>query len=68
MLGYSREELLGIRAQELHPGDFQPDETLLAELKRGTRDSFKQETRYRRKDGSDLWGQLTVSVMHDAGG
>ena len=68
MLGYRREELSGIRAWELHPGDFQPDETLLAELKRGTRDSFKQETRYRRKDGSDLWGQLTVSVMHDAGG
>ncbi len=68
MLGYSREELSGIHARELHPVDFQPDETLLAELKRGTRDSFKQETRYRRKDGSDLWGQLTVSVVHDAGG
>ena len=68
MLGYSREELSGIHARELHPGDFQPDEALLAELKRGTRDSFKQETRYRRKDGSDLWGQLTVSVVHDAGG
>jgi len=68
MLGYSREELSGIHAGELHPVDFRPDETLLAELKRGTRDSFKQETRYRRKDGSDLWGQLTVSVVHDAGG
>jgi two-component system, cell cycle sensor histidine kinase and response regulator CckA len=62
MLGYSREELSGIHARELRPVDFQPDET------RGTRDSFKQETRYRRKDGSDLWGQLTVSVVHDAGG
>jgi PAS domain S-box-containing protein len=68
MLGYGREELSGIHARELHPGDFQPDETLLAELKRGTRDSFKQESRYRRKDGSYLWGQLTVSVVHDAGG
>src|SRR6266478_9565431 len=68
MLGYSREELSGIHARELHPVDFQPDETLLAELKRGTRDSFKQESRYRRKDGSYLWGQLTVSVVHDTGG
>ncbi len=68
MLGYSREELSGIHARELRPGDFQPDEALLAELKRGTRDSFKQESRYRRKDGSYLWGQLTVSVVHDAGG
>src|SRR6266550_5220172 len=68
MLGYTFEELSGLQARELHPGDFQPDETLLAELKRGTRDSFKQETRYRRKDGSYLWGQLTVSVVHDAGG
>ncbi len=66
MLGYTFEELSGLQARELHPGDFQPDETLLAELKRGTRNSFKQESRCRRKDGSYLWGQWTVSVVHDA--
>jgi len=68
LLGYSREELSGVDARELHPGDFQPDETLLEELKRGTRDSFKQESQYLRKDGSYLWGQMTVSAVHDVGG
>ena len=67
MLGYSREELSGIHTRELHPGDFQQDDVNLGKLRRGTRDSFKQESRYRRKDGSYLWGQLTVSVVHDAG-
>jgi two-component system, cell cycle sensor histidine kinase and response regulator CckA len=67
MLGYSCEELSSLHARDVHPADFQPDETLLAELRRGERHSFKQERRYRHKDGSYIWGQLTVSAVHDAG-
>lgn len=63
MLGYSREELAGMHPRELHPGDFEQDEVLIAELMSGARDSFELDKRYRRKDGSYIWGHLTVSTV-----
>src|SRR6202158_3656334 len=51
---------------ELSPNNFSQDERLLGELMRGERDSFEIEKRCRRKDGSDLWGHLTVSLARDA--
>jgi PAS domain S-box-containing protein len=78
MLGYSQEELTGTNARELYPerrrevgreisdDNFPPDERLLADLLRGERESFEIEKRYRRKDGSELWGHLTVSLGRDA--
>ena len=68
MLGYSAEELMGMHARELHPGDFQQDEVFLRQLMRGERDSFELEKRYSRKDGSNRWGHLTVSLVRSAGG
>jgi two-component system, cell cycle sensor histidine kinase and response regulator CckA len=44
------------------PVERSPDEQKLHELMRGERDSFEVEKRYRRKDGSELWGHLTLSV------
>jgi two-component system cell cycle sensor histidine kinase/response regulator CckA len=78
MLGYSQQELAGTHAGELYPergresgseicpDNFSPDEHLLGELMRGERGSFEIEKRYRRKDGSELWGHLTVSLGRDA--
>ena len=82
MLGYSQQELAGTYAGELypercreggreigregHPDNFSPDERLLGELMRGERGSFEIEKRYRRKDGSELWGHLTMSLGRDA--
>src|SRR6266852_5104007 len=82
MLGYSQQELAGTHAGELYsehrheigcesgrdiyPDKFSPDERLLGELLRGERGSFEIERRYRRKDGSELWGHLTVSLGRDA--
>jgi signal transduction histidine kinase len=43
-----------------------PNERLLSELMRGERVSFEIEKRYRRKDGSEFWGHLTVSLGCDA--
>ena len=76
MLGYSARELIGA-----HPGQFDPetnrlafpanfssDEGLLVELLRGERGHFEIERRYRRKDGSELWGRLTVSLGLDGHG
>ncbi|MGD0793218.1 MAG: ATP-binding protein [Terriglobales bacterium] len=78
MLGYSQQELAGAHAgalypelrreirREIYPDNFSPDERLLGELIRGERGSFEIEKRYRRKDGSELWGHLTVSLGRDA--
>ena len=66
MLGYSREELVGMHPRELHPGDFERDEILIAELMCGARHSFELDKRFRRKDGSYLWGHLTVSTVRAA--
>ena len=76
MLGYTREELTGMNTRQLGSDDSHDDrqqvdlqrDDPLHELKCGTRDSIRQESRYRRKDGSYLWGRLTVSVVHDSGG
>ncbi|HEY6302193.1 MAG TPA: PAS domain S-box protein [Terriglobales bacterium] len=44
--------------------DFSPNERSLGELMRGEHDSFETEKRYRRKDGSEIWGHLTISLGH----
>lgn len=84
MLGYSQQELTSAHAKELYPGlgraanlggfvpDFLPgllpDDQPLADLLRGERESFEIEKRYRRKDGSEFWGCLTISLARDARG
>jgi PAS domain S-box-containing protein len=77
MLGYSAEELAGTHAgdlfgefpreigREIYPSNLSPDERWLEELMRGERGSIESEKHYRRKDGSELWGHLTVSLGRD---
>jgi PAS domain S-box-containing protein len=81
MLGYSRQELASTHARalypeldpELHPENTRetapdnpsPDQRRLDELMRGERESFAIEKCYRRKDGSELWGYLTLSMARD---
>jgi two-component system cell cycle sensor histidine kinase/response regulator CckA len=58
MLGYSQRELTGPFADKLELGpQFYPQSHY----------GFEIERRYRRKDGSELWGHLTVSIACDAG-
>ncbi len=82
LLGYTSQELASTHARELYPklarelhpentceispGNLSPEERSLDELMRGERDSVEIEHRYRRKDGSELWGHLTLSVARDA--
>ena len=68
MLGYTPEEFAGMHARELHPGDFEVDEQLLDELTRGERQSFQLEKSFRRKDGTYVFGHLTVSLVCGADG
>lgn len=67
--GYTREELLGLTFQDLtHPEDIQGDEEAFRRLQAGEIDSYSREKRYRRKDGSIVWIDLTVTIGEDASG
>lgn len=69
ILGYEREELLSRTFQDLtHPEDLQPDLTRVQQTLRGEISRYSLEKRYLRRDGSVIWGNLTVSLIRDDGG
>jgi two-component system cell cycle sensor histidine kinase/response regulator CckA len=68
MLGYTVEELSCLGVREItHPDDFAVDMARADELRSGVIESYQREKRYLRKDGSIVWGDLTVSVVRAAG-
>ncbi len=69
MLGFSLEELrqLGV-ANILHPEELAAARSYFLEIKRGDRDFVEREGRYRRKDGSWMWGHINVSAIRDESG
>ncbi len=70
MIGYSREELLRLSCTRLsHPEDEEVEKVLFDELCGGRRASYSMEKRFFRKDGSEMWGHVSVSLLNaDHGG
>ena len=69
MLGYSHEELQAIRFQDVtHPDDVEADVALVGEVLSGDRRGYQMEKRYIRKDRSEVWASLSVSLVRDASG
>jgi two-component system, sensor histidine kinase and response regulator len=69
ILGYTREELLARRFQDItFPEDLKADLEHLAHLLRGEVPSFSRDERYLRKDGSIVWVAVSVSLQRDAAG
>jgi len=69
MLGYSVDELLAVGLCGVsHPSEHERDEAELAEALAGRTDRFQREKLYVRKDGSTMWGDLSVSVVRDPNG
>jgi PAS domain S-box-containing protein len=69
MLGYTEEELCGMSCSEFaNPEDSQDDWALFQQLRAGVIDHYSLEKRYVRKDGTQLWGRLNVSLLNDDGG
>lgn len=67
--GYSREELLERRFHDItHPNDVQGDVDQFERLLSGELGSYSLEKRYLAKDGSLVWGHLSVSLVRDAEG
>jgi len=65
MLGFSEEEL-----RSKHCVDFSPPEdavkdwTLFQQLRAGSIDHYQLEKRYFRRDGSLVWGRLSISLLN----
>jgi len=69
MLGYSKEEIIALGLVGIsHPEDWEKDFQFGSRLLRGEIPTYTIDKRYVHKGGTVFWGQLTVSMMHDAEG
>lgn len=68
-LGYSNRELTKLTFQELTSPDYlDRDLGYLESLLKGEIDNYTLEKRYVRRDGEQVWAQLTVSLVRDERG
>jgi len=64
MFGYSEAELHEMSCVQLsHPDDLAAEEPLLRELCTGSRSSYQIDKRFFRKDGTIVWGRVSVSLL-----
>lgn len=69
MLGYSPQEMEGMRLSDLrHPYDPPGLWREYLRLVRGGIDQFRVEKCYYRRDGTEVWGDGTISVVRDEKG
>ena len=69
IVGYTHEELLHKTFQDItHPDDLEADLVSVRKMLAGELSTYSMEKRYFRKDGSIVWVNLTVSLVHDASG
>ncbi len=67
MLGYTVAELRGRTIESIsEPEDFALNRRLVDELVSGARTRFAMEKRYRHRDGREVVGLLTGTLVHDA--
>jgi PAS domain S-box-containing protein len=67
--GYSEEELLASTFQEItHPDDLEEDLERVRRMLSGELEPYTMEKRYLRRDGSEVWVNLTVSLVRDPSG
>ncbi|MGB1286692.1 MAG: PAS domain-containing sensor histidine kinase [Aggregatilineales bacterium] len=72
-LGYTREEIETLPHSKYieitsHADTRDEEMHYLAEMMRGSRDDYRMEKKYIRKDGTECWADLTTHVMRDATG
>ncbi|MDB4950771.1 MAG: Chemotaxis protein methyltransferase CheR [Gemmatimonadetes bacterium] len=69
ILGYGRDELLGMTYQQVtHPDDLAADVEMARRVEAGELSTYTLEKRYLRRDGSPVWISLTVSLAQPAQG
>lgn len=69
ILGYSERELLQMSCVSIsHPEDAATEKPLFQELMSGQRPSYQLEKRFFRKDGTQMWGHVSVSLLKGRNG
>jgi two-component system, chemotaxis family, CheB/CheR fusion protein len=69
VVGYSEEELSTMRVADVtHSEDYPREEELTRQLVAGDIPDYTIEKRYRRKDGSIVWGSMTATLVRQASG
>lgn len=69
MLGYTGDELIGKNVSVIrHPEEDMSITSLLESCGTEQKESYEMQTRYVRRDGSVIWGFLSVSFVRDAQG
>src|SRR5690349_11159868 len=64
ILGFSEEELRSKHCDQFSPADdAEKDWALFQQLRAGSIDRYQLEKRYFRRDGSLVWGSLSVSLL-----
>ena len=64
MLGYTKQELLRLSCSQIsHPEDAEAEKPLFEELRHGRRAGYQLEKRFFRKDGSEMWGHISISTL-----
>lgn len=64
MLGFSQEEMLSKHCVDFSPReDAEKDWVLFQQLRDGSIDHYHLDKRYIRRDGSLMWGRLSVSLL-----
>jgi PAS domain S-box-containing protein len=67
MLGYREDELCGMYCSQFaNDEDSKNDWAHFQQLRAGAIDQYSLEKRYVRKDGTQLWGRLHVSLLKDS--
>jgi PAS domain S-box-containing protein len=65
LLGFSQEELRNKHCVDFSPReDAEKDWALFQQLRAGSIDHYQLEKRYFRKDGSLVWGRLSISLLN----
>jgi len=64
MLGFSEEEMRSKLCVEFSPAeDAAKDQALFEQLRQGSIDDYQLDKRFFRKDGTLIWGRLSISLM-----
>ncbi len=69
MLGYAREELLGLTFNDItHPDDMQANLENVRAILTGEIATYRMEKRYLHRDGHPLWINISIALMRDQDG
>ncbi len=69
MLGYTDKEFYQLRFSDItHPDDREVSRKMLDKVMRREISTYRLEKRYIKKDGSSMWGDLSVSAIRNANG